>query len=91
MIHKHAGPGGKAYSDRSFEMVRVATLLLFTAFMVRLTPLRPLLLLAQIDSFQDTIRYYMYKYAENKALVLIYAAGCLILVALIYQLLAKRK
>lgn len=52
---------------------------------------RILLLLAQFDSFQDTIRYYMYKYAENKALVLAYTAGCLIVLVIIYQFLARSR
>jgi hypothetical protein len=53
--------------------------------------LRQLSLLAQLDSFQDTIRHYMYKYSENKVMVLVYALGCIIVVTLIYQLLARKK
>jgi hypothetical protein len=51
----------------------------------------PLLFLLQFESFQDTIRYYLYKYRENQVLVLAYSAGCVIVLVAIYRFLARQK
>jgi len=51
----------------------------------------PLPFLLQFESFQDTIRYYLYKYRENQVLVLAYSAGCVIVLVAIYQFLARKK
>jgi hypothetical protein len=59
--------------------------------MLRLFPSQLLPFLAQFDSFLDTVRYYMYKYAENKVMALVYTAGCLIIVVFLYQLMARKK
>jgi hypothetical protein len=48
-------------------------------------------LLAQFDSFQETIRYYMYRYAENKVTVFLYVAGTLVVVTVLYGILARKK
>lgn len=53
--------------------------------------LNPLLLLLQFDSFQDTIRYYLYKYRENQVLALAYSAGCIVVLVAVYQFLARNK
>ena len=55
------------------------------------TIIKPLLFLLQFESFQDTIRYYMYKYRENQVMVLAYSAGCVIVLVAIYQILARKK
>ena len=51
----------------------------------------PLPFLLQFESFQDTIRYYLYKYRENQVLVLAYSAGCVIVLVAIYRFLARQK
>jgi len=51
----------------------------------------PLPFLLQFESFQDTIRYYLYRYRENQVLVLAYSAGCVIVLVAIYQFLARKK
>ena len=53
--------------------------------------IKPLQFLLQFDSFQDTIRYYLYKYRENQVRALAYAAGCIIVLVVIYQFLARTK
>jgi hypothetical protein len=55
------------------------------------TIIKPLLFLLQFESFQDTIRYYLYKYRENQVMVLAYSAGCVIVLVAIYQILARKK
>jgi hypothetical protein len=52
---------------------------------------KPLQLLLQFESFQDTIRYYLYKYRENQVLVLAYSAGCIVALLVIYRVLARNK
>ena len=47
--------------------------------------------LLQFESFQDTIRYYLYKYRENQVLVLAYSAGCVVVLVVIYRFLARQK
>ena len=51
----------------------------------------PLPFLLQFESFQDTIRYYLYKYRENQVLVLAYSAGCVVVLVVIYRFLARQK
>jgi hypothetical protein len=55
----------------------------------QLTKLLPLLL--EFESFQDTIRYYLYKYHENQVMALAYSAGCIVVLVAIYRLLARTK
>jgi hypothetical protein len=55
----------------------------------QLTKLLPLLL--QFESFQDTIRYYLYKYRENQVMALAYSAGCIVVLVAIYFFLARTK
>ena len=52
---------------------------------------KPLQLLLQFESFQDTIRYYLYKYRENQVLALAYSAGCIVALVVIYRFLARTK
>ena len=52
---------------------------------------KPLQLLLQFESFQDTIRYYLYKYRENQVLALAYSAGCIVALVVIYRFLARSK
>ena len=47
--------------------------------------------LLQFESFQDTVSYYLFKYTENKFVVLAYVAGGLVLMFLIYRWMAGRK
>ena len=47
--------------------------------------------LLQFESFQDTVSYYLFKYTENKFVVLAYVAGGLVLMVLIYRWMAGRK
>jgi len=47
--------------------------------------------LLQFESFQDTIRYYLYKYWENQVMALAYSAGCIVVLVIIYQFLARTK
>ena len=56
--------------------------------MNRITPL-PFLL--QFESFQETIRYYLYKYRENQVVALAYSAGCIVILVALYQFLARNK
>ena len=51
--------------------------------------IKPLLFLLQFESFQETIRYYLYKYRENQVVALAYSAGCIIVLVVIYRLLAR--
>ena len=53
--------------------------------------IKPLLFLLQFESFQETIRYYLYKYQENQVVALAYSAGCIIVLVVIYRLLARSK
>ena len=55
------------------------------------TTIKPLLFLLQFESFQETIRYYLYKYQENQVVALAYSAGCIIVLVVIYRLLARSK
>jgi hypothetical protein len=51
----------------------------------------PLPFLLQFESFQDTIRYYLYKYRESQVVALAYSAGCIVLLVVIYRFLARSK
>lgn len=51
----------------------------------------PLLFLMQFESFQDTIRYYLYKYQENQVMAVAYAAGCIVVLVAVYRFLARTK
>jgi len=53
--------------------------------------IKPLQFLLQFGSFQDTIRYYLYKYQENQVMALAYAAGCIVVLVVIYRFLARSK
>jgi len=53
--------------------------------------LKPLPSLLQFDSFQDTIRYYLYKYRENQVMALAYSLGCIVVLVAIYRFLARTK
>ena len=53
--------------------------------------IKPLPFLLQFESFQDTIRYYLYKYQENQVMALAYAAGCIVVLVAVYQFLARSK
>jgi hypothetical protein len=55
------------------------------------TLIKPLPLLLQFESFQDTIRYYLYKYQENQVMALAYAAGCIVVLVAVYRFLARSK
>lgn len=48
-------------------------------------------LLLQFESFQDTIRYYLYRYRENQVMALAYSAGCIVVLVVIYRFLARTK
>ena len=52
---------------------------------------KPLPFLLQFESFQDTIRYYLYKYRENQVIALAYSAGCIVALVIIYRFLARNK
>ncbi|MCI0418997.1 MAG: hypothetical protein L0387_42230 [Acidobacteria bacterium] len=52
---------------------------------------QPLPFLLQFESFQDTIRYYLYKYQENRVMALAYTAGCLVVLVVIYRFLARTR
>ena len=52
---------------------------------------RPLPFLLQFEGFQDTIRYYLYKYRENQVMVLAYSVGCIVVLVGIYRFLARTK
>jgi hypothetical protein len=52
---------------------------------------KPLPFLMQFESFQDTIRYYLYKYQENQVMALAYAAGCIVVLVAVYRFLARTK
>jgi len=60
-------------------------------FSLNLTKTKPLPLLLQFESFQDTIRFYLYKYRENQVMALAYSAGCIIVLVVIYRFLARTK
>jgi hypothetical protein len=51
----------------------------------------PLPFLLQFESFQETIRYYLYKYRENQVMALAYSAGCIVILVALYRLLARNK
>ena len=51
----------------------------------------PLPFLLQFESFQETIRYYLYKYRENQVVALAYSAGCIVILVAIYRFLARNK
>ena len=51
----------------------------------------PLPFLLQFESFQETIRYYLYKYRENQVVALAYSAGCIVILVALYQFLARNK
>jgi hypothetical protein len=53
--------------------------------------INPLTLLLQFESFQDTIRYYLYKYRENQVMALAYSAGCIVVLVVVYRFLARTK
>jgi hypothetical protein len=53
--------------------------------------IKPLPFLLQFESFQETIRYYLYKYRENQVMALAYSAGCIVILVAIYQFLARNK
>ena len=59
--------------------------------MLTVNLITPLPFLLQFESFQETIRYYLYKYRENQVVVLAYSAGCIVILVAIYQLLARSK
>lgn len=48
-------------------------------------------LLLQFESFQETIRYYLYKYRENQVMALAYSAGCIVVLVVVYRFLARTK
>lgn len=52
---------------------------------------KPLLFLMQFESFQDTIRYYLYKYQENQVMAVAYAPGCIVVLVAVYRFLARTK
>jgi hypothetical protein len=47
--------------------------------------------LLQFESFQDGIRYYIYKAGENRIHILTYAIVATIVLTLLYSFLARRK
>ena len=51
----------------------------------------PLPFLLQFESFQETIRYYLYKYRENQVVALAYSAGCIVILVALYRFLARTK
>ena len=53
--------------------------------------IKPLPFLLQFESFQETIRYYLYKYRENQVMALAYSAGCIVVLVVIYRFLARSK
>ncbi|MEW5976661.1 MAG: hypothetical protein AB1898_12735 [Acidobacteriota bacterium] len=58
--------------------------------MVSLKVSKSLIYLLQFHDFQDTVRYYLYKYAESKVMVFVYALVCLALLTLVYRFLARK-
>lgn len=53
--------------------------------------LRAFRFLLQFESFQDTIRYYLFKYAENKVMVWVYIVGCLFALIVVYMMMARKQ
>ena len=47
--------------------------------------------LLQFESFQETIRYYVYKANENKLILLVYAIVGIIVLTVIFRFLARKK
>ena len=47
--------------------------------------------LLQFESFQDKIRYYIYRAGENRIVILTYAIGSIIALTLLYNFLARKK
>jgi hypothetical protein len=47
--------------------------------------------LLQFLEFTDKIRYYLFKYSENKFVLLAYVVASIGVLAIVYRLLARRK
>ena len=47
--------------------------------------------LLQFESFQNSIRMFLYKFSENRLTVLAYAVGVIIALILIFRVLARKK
>jgi hypothetical protein len=47
--------------------------------------------LLQFLEFTDKIRYYLFKYSENKVVLLAYVIASIVVLAFVYRLLARRK
>jgi len=50
-----------------------------------------LMYLLQFESFQNSIRMFLYKFSENRLTVLAYAVGVIIALILIFRVLARKK
>jgi hypothetical protein len=48
-------------------------------------------LLLQFLEFTDRIRYYLFKYSENKFVLLAYVFASIVVLVFVYRLLARRK
>jgi hypothetical protein len=47
--------------------------------------------LLQFLEFTDKIRYYLFKYSENRFVLLAYVVASLVVLVVVYRLLARRK
>jgi hypothetical protein len=47
--------------------------------------------LLQFLEFTDKLRYYLFKYSENRFVLLSYAFASIIVLVFVYRLLARRK
>jgi hypothetical protein len=47
--------------------------------------------LLQFLEFTDKIRYYLFKYSENRFVLLAYVVASIAVLAFVYRLLARRK
>jgi hypothetical protein len=52
---------------------------------------RLLFFLAQFEVFPDTIRYLLFKYTENRVILLVLTAAGLLAAVLFHRLLARKK
>ncbi len=54
-------------------------------------PPRMIYHLLQFQDFPDKIRYYLFKYTENKFLVLVYVLAAVVATVVVYRFLARKK
>jgi hypothetical protein len=56
-----------------------------------MNPWRLLSFLAQFETFPDTIRYLIYKYEENRVMLMVFTVAGLLVVVVCHRLLAGKK